>query len=134
MAALELTEVRSRAAAALAPSADSDPEVLFDYPDSATPPSLILVWDDPWLEAETFGPCLFQARLAVLCLVARINPAISQLEAIVGQVIARLAADGNTWPNASVQAPRRFDIGGVPLLGARVIYELKVTTNGGGSQ
>ena len=131
MSALHLNEVRARAAAALAPASEDDPDVLFDYPDAAQPPSLILIWDDPWLTPETFGPCLFKARFAVLCVVGRVNPAIEQLEGLVGYTIARLQADGYSWPQAQTQAPRNFEIGGIPLLGARVVYQVDVTTNGG---
>lgn len=126
-----LTEARARAALALAPASDEDPEVLFDYPDAAQPPALILTWDEPWLQAETFGPSLFDARLAVLCCVARVNPAIGPLEELVAFTIRRMAADDYAWPTAQTQAPRWFEIGGVPLLGARVIYKVQVTTNGG---
>jgi hypothetical protein len=129
--AIALNEVRARAASALAPSSDDDADVLFDYPDSVTPPALVLTWDEPWLEPETMGPCLFTARFAVLCCVARIEPAIGPLEELIGFVIGRMAADDYPWPVASAQAPRWLEFGGVKLLGARVVYRLMVTTNGG---
>lgn len=131
MGALPLTEVRARAATALAPSSESDADVLFDYPDAVTPPALVLTWDEPWLEADTFGPCIWDARFAVLAVVARVEPAIGPLEELIGFVTQRLAADDYSWPTALVQAPRWLEFGGVKLLGARIVYRLKVTTNGG---
>ena len=129
--ALPLTEVRARAASALAPSSEADADVLFDYPDAVTPPALVLTWDEPWLEAETMGPCLFGARFAVLAVVARIEPAIGPLEELIGFVVNRMVADAYSWPVALVQAPRWMEFGGVKLLGARIVYRVQVTTNGG---
>ena len=128
---MALTDVRARASAALAPASDTDPEVLFDYPDAVTPPALVLTWDEPWLQAETFGPCLFDARFAVVAVVSRVNPAIEQLEQLVGYVINRMVNDGYSWPTAQVQAPRWMEFGGAKLLGARIVFQVKITTNGG---
>lgn len=131
MPAMQLTEVRARAAAALAPSSDEDADVLFDYPDAVTPPALVLTWDEPWLSSETFG-CLYEARFAVLAVVARIEPAIGPLEELVGFVVARMIADDYAWPMATAQAPRWLEFGGVKLLGSRIVYRVQVTTANGG--
>lgn len=130
MPALPLSEVRARAATALAPASDEDADVLFDYPDAVTPPALVLTWDEPWLQAETFGR-LYEARFAVLCVVARVEPAIGPLEELVGFVVSRMVDDAYSWPVALVQAPRWIEFGGVKLLGARIVYRVQVTTNGG---
>ena len=130
MPAMPLTEVRARAASALAPASDVDADVLFDYPDAVTPPALVLTWDEPWLESETFGP-LYEARFAVLCVVARIEPAIGPLEELLAFVLDRMRADDYAWPSALVQAPRWMEFGGVKLLGARAVFRVQVTTNGG---
>ena len=131
-ATLQLADVRPRAAAALAPETDTDPSVLADYADSASPPALLLLWDDPWLQPEpaAFGPCLhWQARLEVLAIASRVEPGpgIEKLEELVSYVVGRMVADDFSWPVASVIAPGRYEIGGVPYLGARVVYSLRVT-------
>ena len=130
---LPLTEVRARVAAALAPVSDTDPEVLVDVVDSLTPPAILLVWDDPWLEPQSFGPCLWDANLSVLCVAARIEPGpgVEKLEQLIGYVISRLQADEYTWPQASSGAPRIFPIANLPYLGARVNYRVPVSIEGG---
>jgi hypothetical protein len=131
---LLLTEVRSRAAAALAPASDTDPQVFVDVVDSVTPPALLLVWDDPWLVPATVAGMngFYNAQLVVLCVAARLEPGpgVEALEQLVDYTISRLHADVNRWPQASSQAPRVFEIGGVPYLGARVIYRVPVSTGG----
>ena len=127
---MPLTEVRARAAAALAPTSDEDADVLFDYPDAVTPPALVLTWDEPWLTSETFG-CLYEARFAVLAVVARIEPAIGPLEELIAFTLARMQADAYSWPPALVQAPRWLEFGGVKLLGSRIVFRVQVSTNGG---
>jgi len=127
---MPLTEVRARAASALAPSSDTDADVLYDYPDAVTPPALVLTWDEPWLQSETFG-CLYEARFAIVAVVARIEPAIGPLEELVGFAVGRMQADDYAWPMAAVGAPRWMEFGGVKLLGARIVYRVQITTNGG---
>jgi len=125
-----LGDVRARAAAALAPVEADDPDVLFDVVDAVSPPALMLLWDDPWLEPESFGRDLWSASLMVLCLASRIDPApgIVKLEQLVAYTLARLRADDYTWPAATVRAPRQFPIGNVTYLGAQVVYDVTVTT------
>lgn len=126
---LALTEIRAAAAAALQPIEPDDPPVLVDVVDSVTPPALMLLWEDPWLEAgaglgAVMGPCLWTARLMVLCVAGRLEPGpgIATLEQLVSHVFDRLSEDEYPWPIGSPTAPRVFDIGGVPYLGARVTY------------
>lgn len=131
MTALRLDAVRGQAAAALAPAAPGDPEVIVNVVDAVHPPALMLLWDDPWLTPKT--ACLYDARLEVLCIAGRVEPGpgVEQLEALVSYAIERLQADAYSWPAATLTAPRVFRIGGVPYLGARVIYRVPVTLNGG---
>jgi hypothetical protein len=131
---LPLTEVRARAAAALAPATDQDPDVHVDVVDAVTPPCLLLVWDDPWLVPATVAGMNghYDAQFVVLCIAARLEPGpgVETLEQLVGYTIGRLAADTATWPQATSQAPRVFEIGGVPYLGARLIYRVPVEIGG----
>jgi hypothetical protein len=131
---LRLTEVRAAAAIALAPVIDSDPVVHVDVVDSLTPPALLLVWDDPWLVPGTVASMNghYDAQFVVLCVAARLEPGpgVETLEQLVDYTIDRLHADANTWPQASAQAPRVFDIGGVPYLGARLVYRVPVQIGG----
>ena len=127
--ALSLTAVRARMAAALAPAVEGDPMVLLDVVDAVSPPCLLLVWGDPWLTPSAFGPALFDAELAVLAVASRVEPGpgVETLERLVEFSVGRLRADGYPWPQSTSQAPRVFDIGGVPYLGARIVYRVPVT-------
>ena len=135
--ALRLSEVRQRAAAALAPVEDTDPDVFPDLVDSVSPPALLMFWADPWLAKRTIGGGgmggnglgLWDAWLEVLCVVGRVdaNPALTDLENLVGYALARLQDDDYTWPPETFYAPRRFDIGGVTYLGARMVFRVPVT-------
>jgi hypothetical protein len=127
---LTLSEVRPALATALAPALPDDPPVLIDYPDMVTPPALVVVWDDPWLEQpQTMGPCNTIANLVVLCVGSRIEagPGIDQIEQLVTHVIDRLQADSNTWPLGTAQAPREWIISNVHYLGARLAYRVPVS-------
>jgi hypothetical protein len=131
---LELTAVRARAAAALEPATDSDPAVLVDLVDAVHPPVLMLDWDDPWLtpgldNRPVMGPCVWQANLSVICIASRVEPGpgVETLEQLVTYTIDRFRYDPYPWPVATAQSPRRFDIGGVTYLGARVGYRVPVT-------
>jgi hypothetical protein len=135
LSVLLLTEVRARAAAALAPATDDDPEVHVDVVDAVTPPALLLVWDDPWLVPATVAGMngRYDAQFVVLCIAGRLEPGpgVEKLEQVVQHVIARLhAAPDDFGPQVSSRAPRIFEIGGVPYLGARVIYRVPVSIGG----
>jgi hypothetical protein len=125
--AVTLTDLRARAAAALAPVTDDDPAVFLDVVDALTPPAILLVWGDPWLTPQALRGW-FDAQLEILCVASRVEPGpgITTLETLVTYAITRLRADGYPWPQASSQAPRIFEIAGVPYLGARVVYRVPV--------
>ena len=134
--AMALTEIRAAAAAALAPLTDDDPNVHVDVVDAVSPPAIMLLWEDPWLQpgagtaGAVMGPCLWTARLQVLCIAARLEPGpgIAVLEDLVTYTVHRLHDDlSYTWPPATALAPRVFDIGNVPYLGARVTYTVPVS-------
>lgn len=132
---LMLTEVRARAAAALAPIDDTDPPLLPEWVDAFHPPVLMLDWNTPWLEPGVgfrrgMGPCVWQAGLAVLCAASRVEPGagMEQLEQLVTHTVRRLQADTSyRWPVATVDGPRRFDQAGIPYLATRVGYRVPVT-------
>jgi hypothetical protein len=135
MTVLALTQVRAAAATALAPADATDPAVHVEVVDSVTPPCLLLVWDDPWLVPQTVASRngFYNAQFVVLCVAARLEPGpgVEKLEELIDYAITRLHADvANTWPQASSQAPRVFEIGGVPYLGARVVYQVPVSIGG----
>ena len=134
MSVLELVDVRMRAAAALAPADDGDPEVFADLVDAVEPPAILLAWADPWLVPSTFGPALLDASLDVLCVAARLEPGagVAVLEELVTYTIARLRADVHSWPAVTSEAPQRLPIGGVTYLAARLNYRVPVTTESGG--
>lgn len=127
--ALALGEVRASLALALAPAQATDPDVLIDYPDTVTPPALVVVWDDPWLEQpRSMGPCVTIANLVVLCVGSRIDAGagIDQVETLVAYAIDRLRSDPNSWPLATTQSPREWVISNVHYLGARLGYRVPV--------
>jgi hypothetical protein len=138
---LPLAEVRATLAAALAPVGDSDPDVLADTPHSVEPPLLFLQWGSPWLEptprpgaGRTFGPCLWLARIDVVCVAGRVDPApgIETLERLVAYVIDRLAADQTyVWPPGLVSRPGTGVWGDIRYQTADVTYELTTTTERG---
>lgn len=127
--ALGLTEVRTYLAAALAPRSDDDPAVLADLVDAIDPPALMLEWGDPWLTPRTVGQGFWDAHLNVLALAGRLEPGpgIAMLEGLVGYVMARLLTDARSWPVESSTAPRRFDMGGLTYLGARLNLRVPVS-------
>jgi hypothetical protein len=135
MPVLALTEVRARAATALAPALPDDPAVLEDLVDSVQPPALMLIWNDPWvtLRTVTGSGGVYEASLTVLCLAGRVEPGpgIETLEQLITHTLGRLQADAYSWPLQASQAPRVFDIGNIPLLGARLTFRVPVSMNGG---
>ena len=135
MAAVPLTDVRARAAEALAPASDSDPDVFPDYVDAVQPPALLLEWNDPWVELRTVagGAGFYNALLNVLCVVGRVDPgpALGDLEGLVSFVVGRFQADPISWALVASQAPREFSISDVPLLAARLTFRVAVAVEGG---
>jgi hypothetical protein len=131
MPALPLTQVRVAAASVLAPQADTDPPVLADLVDAITPPALMLEWNDPWITANTVAGRIggYTATLNVIAFAGRLEPGpgVGVLEGLVILVLTRFQADAYTWPLSQAQAPRRFDIGGAPLLGVRLTFDIPVS-------
>jgi hypothetical protein len=131
---IALTDLRPAAGAVLAPELDTDPAVLVDVVDSLTPPALMLLWGEPWLEptvatVRTMGQCEWTARLEVLCVGGRVEPGagMRMVEQLVAYTVGRMAADSYTWPLNNVAAPRIYPIGRVDYLGARVTYQVPTT-------
>ena len=65
----------------------------------------------------------------MLCLAGRSEPGpgIEALEGLITYAIGRLNADAYSWPAVTSQAPRIFEIGGIPLLGARLMLRVPVS-------
>lgn len=133
VATITLGELRNAAAAALEPVAEEDPPVLVDLVDSLTPPALMIGWDDPWLEAgagrPTLGPCLWTARLRVVCVAGRLEPGpgYDELDRLVAYVLERMRGDAYQWTLDQVSAPAQYDLSGVTYLSSFVIYTVPTT-------
>src|SRR5262245_35464158 len=127
---LTLSELRERAALALAPEGDDDPPVLNAPVDAISPPALVLAYEDPMLTFET--PCYWTARLAVVCYVGRFEPdaGVAHLEELLAYVARRMRADAYIWPHETTRAPRMVEYGGIPLLTARHLFASPVTLGG----
>lgn len=110
---LTATGARERALEALAPRTDDDPNVQMTA-DAVSPPTLIVVWAEPWLEPQVNSGlrlgCSFTAHLSVLAVAGRIEPAdgIAELEQLVSLVVSRLRADAYDWPLPTVGTPLRW--------------------------
>jgi len=129
---LTITNARLRAAAALAPVSDGDPDVHVSLVDALHPPALMLGWADPWLSAQPRpSNRVLDARLAVWCVAGRLEPGpgVEVLEGLVALVIDRLRADGYPWGIPMVQAPRAFPMGNVDYIAAQVVYTVPVSTS-----
>lgn len=130
MGALQLAEVRDAAAAALAPVADTDPDVFAEWVDAVSPPALLLGWSDPWIQQRSVagGLGLFEAALNVQAVASRVDPGAGfvELESLVAYVVARFAADGASWSLQASTAPRAWESGGIPLLGADLVFRVPV--------
>jgi hypothetical protein len=130
MSVLALVDVRAKAAAALAPVDESDPNVHVDLVDALDPPCLLMSWADPMAEpkagASGLGFC--EARFAVICVAGRLEPGagVEKLEGLVGLVVRRLQVDSDSWPLQQVTAPRVFEVAGIKYLAARVEYRVPV--------
>ena len=133
--ALQLSEVRATAAAALAPQTDEDPNVYEDLVDAIDPPALLLLYADPWLNRNVMGgrtmggTGYWDVWLEVICCAGRADPApsLGVCEELVRFVIERFTADDREWPVETFYAPRNFLIGGIPYLGARMIFRVPTT-------
>ena len=130
--ALHLTDIRPFVVEVLAPVEDTDPNVLAGIADSVTPPALMVGWDDPWVlpnvpgGLRTMGPCVYQARLRIVCVANRLDPESGHeaLEGLVAYVIDRM---GSAWPLERVTEPMQTDMSGVTSLVASVLYNVPTT-------
>jgi hypothetical protein len=132
--AVQLSDVRARAAVALAPRTDDEPDVHMDVVDSVSPPALLLLWADPWLNPTTLGGMgggggLWDSWFEVIAVAGRLEPGpgIEKCEELVTYALARLREDDYAWPPETFYAPREIVIGGVHYLGARMIFRVPVT-------
>ena len=102
-----------------------DATVLVDTVDSLTPPAYLLVWGTPWMVPATF--CVQTVRLDVVCIAGRIDPApgVETLETMVAVALNRLR--DARYPEATVQPPGPYEVGGVRYLAARVSIDVRVT-------
>lgn len=129
-ATIDLTGLRAAAAAALEPP----PEGWNIHPnlvESVEPPAIVLDWDEPWIlpglqGISAMGPCVYEARMRMLCIAGRTSPAegIETLEGLVAYVLEQMKADPYPWRLDRVVSPGQFDIAGVTLYGAAVIYAI----------
>lgn len=125
--AMELTAVRDKLAAVLAPVADDDPNVITSIVDQVDPPAIILGWSDPWLEPRT--PCYMTAHLILTCVAARLVPGEGQaaLEQIVSYALGRMRADSaEQWAITNSSGPRVFLIAKTNYLGCRIAAQVVV--------
>lgn len=116
---------RNRVAAAL----DADAYEVHAGPvDSLTPPAYLLEWADPWTTPGTY--CTEMARLEIVCIAARIEPAsgVETLERMVESAIGAVAGAGIAHGETS--PPREFEVAGVPCLAARIQVEMHVPIGG----
>jgi hypothetical protein len=121
------TGLREYVAQQLQPVADPDPNVQDTIVDSVSPPSLVIVWSDPWLEPS--GTCRYDARLTVLAVAGRVEPGagIAKIEDLVAYVATRL----EPWA-ATVSAPYRQTFGTeqIEYLASQIRYRIPVYLNG----
>jgi hypothetical protein len=123
-----LTLLRHQAADALQPADETDPVVLTEIVDSLTPPALMVMWDDPWLEPgatrPTMAQCMWRARLRIVCVAWRLEPGsgYDELSELVAYTLGRMRDDGYPWTLDRVSAPTQFDLAGITYLAATVNY------------
>ena len=139
MPLLTSTDLRERAATALAPVLDTDPNVQDTIVDAISPPALFVFWADPWLEPVTTSAGLrrastFTARLSVMAVAGRVEPGagIATLERLVAYTVERLRGDDYTWPAPTVSAPIKWTpaVGAPEYLACEVRYRVPVYIEG----
>lgn len=120
-----LADLRDRVAAALAPVAGDEWDVLPAPVDAVVPPAFMLVWSEPWIVSATF--CVWTARLDVVAISNRFDPAagIENLETLVETGLKRLAVAG--LPSVTAGFPGRWEHGGVTYLASRLTLSQPVT-------
>lgn len=132
-ALVPLGELRD-AAAALTPVTDTDPAVFADVVEATVPPALVIEWDDPWLEPgvglPTMGPCLYQARLRVVMIVARLEPSAGadEIDRLAVHVLGRMRADTSVqWALEDVSRPQQVNQAGIDSIMATATYTVPTT-------
>ncbi|HEY7009036.1 MAG TPA: hypothetical protein VH395_08860 [Jatrophihabitantaceae bacterium] len=117
-------EFRAAVAAVLAPLND-DWATHAGPVDAITPPAFICTWADPWL--IPIAVCSYQARLAVICAAARLDPepGYEQLEQMVAAALPALQASAIPFVQVAGVAP--FECGALQYQAARLICRSPVT-------
>lgn len=130
-----LDQLRATAADVLWPAAPGDPYVFADVVDSLEPPALVVDQGDPWLtpgqqQVQTFGPCLYTARVQIVCIAGRLEPGagVDVLETLETYVLQRMRADTYDWPLEQVSGRGQYDLAGVTYLAATITYLVPTTT------
>jgi hypothetical protein len=116
-------DLRARVSDALA-TYTTDP--VFDAPvDSIEPPCYVLVWSAPWIVPLTM--CSYTARLDVILVVGRIDPApgFETIEAMLATTVTALRSAA--LPMVQAAPPGPFDVAGLTYLAARVTTESPLT-------
>lgn len=118
-----LADLRTRIGDAL--TAATEAPVLDAPVDAIEPPCFVLVWSDPWLVPATV--CVWTARLDVLAIVGRIDPApgYEQIEEMVATTIA--AVESIRLPVLSVGPPSPFPVAGLTYLATRITTQSPLT-------
>jgi hypothetical protein len=125
---VNLADAREKLAAALAPVADADPDVLVSLVETIEPPALMIGWGDPWLTPNT--SCVSQGRLVVTAVAGRLSPGegVATLEELIAYVLDRLKADGGAWPLDSISGPRVFVMARTNYLAVRITVRVTITS------
>lgn len=133
---LAMSEIHGVAAVVLDPEGDGDPYPVIHEPEDAVyAPLLLLAWGNPWIAVgpppggANMGPVQFTARLDVLCIAARVEPAPGYVELVrmLGVVVGRFRAAGLPWRLGNVTPPLRWDNANVAYLAARITYDVPCT-------
>lgn len=132
---IAMDALRATVADVLWPATDDDPYVFADVVDSLEPPALVVDQGDPWLtpgqqQITTFGPCLYTARLHIICIAGRLEPGagVDVLEQLEKYVLERMRADTYQWPLEQISGRGQYDLAGVTYLAATITYLVPTTT------
>lgn len=125
---MNVADARSKLAAALAPVADGDPDVLVSLVDTIEPPALMIGWGEPWLTLDT--ACLHLGRLTITAVASRFVPGegVATLESLVVYTLGRLRQAGvGAWPLDEISGPRVFTMGKTNYLAVRITVTTRIT-------
>lgn len=126
---IPLVDARAKASAVLEAALISSDAIVVGPLDAIEPPCIRVGWADPWLEPEGQA-AVWEARLEVLCIAARVEPGSGYevLEQLVTIATAAFARADYPYPVAVVGAPRGYEVGGVPCLSAQIIVRTPTGT------